>query len=171
MLLQDFGFVGTITDFISMIFEFLSPILIPIGEFMIRWIEVLLPFFPTGNYGLNDLGLYLVIFVILIFAGVVINSVWPGDKVKGNEEKGLDDDFLRLTQALSLKEWKDEKDKKEGKSKKSVETLIPKAKEEKGKEKDKVSEISESNSDVKKCKECDMPIGDSDTCPYCGASN
>ncbi len=167
MILQNFGFLGPIIDFISIIFGFLAPILVPIGQMMVLWIEQLLPFFPTGNFGINDLGIYIVIFAFLILIGAIVNSVWPGDKLKGGEEKDLDDDFLRLTQALSLKEWKEEKIDKQ-KSKKSVESFIPQTKEDKKKGDQKTADPA---SEVRKCKECNMPIEDSEICPFCGASN
>ena len=125
MILQgiDMGWVGILTDVISFIFEFLAPILVPIGQLMVLWIEVLLPFFPTGTYALNDLSIYVIIFIFLIVFGGFINSYWPGDK-KSDDEGELDTDFLRLTQALDLKEWKEKKF--DDASKKSLETFIPK---------------------------------------------
>ena len=166
MMLIDYGFLTPIIDFVSIIFGFLSPILVPIGQMMVLWIDQVLPLFPTGSYGFDDLGIYIIIFAILLFFGAIINCVWPGDKPKDKEEEDLDEDFLRLTQALSLKEWKEEKiDKK--KSKKSVATLIPK----KDDKKEGAQKTSESDANVRKCKECNMPIEDAETCPFCGASN
>jgi len=129
MILQaiDMGWVGVLTDVISFIFEVLAPILVPIGQVMVLWIEVLLPYFPTGTYALNDLSIYVIIFIFLIVGGGFINSYFPGDKAKEGEEKELDENFLRLTQALDLKEWKEKKF--DEKSKESLETFIPKAEE------------------------------------------
>lgn len=85
-------------------------------------------FFPYGN-----LAFYIVIFVILVIAGIIVNSHWTGDKIV----------IVSETKDTYLFEKKPE--------------VISEAKGEKEKE------------TVEKCKECGLPIGQADICPYCGA--
>jgi len=169
MIIQDIGFAGTIVDFISLIFDILAPIMIPIGRFMVLWIEILLPFFPYGTYSVPDLLFYFIIFFICVIAGISINSAYPGDKPIDEFEEDIGEDLQRLTKALELSEFKEKKiDKKSKKSKKSVKQ------EDKKKLENDIElpkENSNKNLDIKKCKECNMPLGDSPICPYCGTEN
>jgi len=54
--------------------NFLRPTVSPIGAWMVDWIEVVLAFFPDDNFSL-----YIAVFIVLIVAGGIINSLWPGD--------------------------------------------------------------------------------------------
>ncbi|MHA1274097.1 MAG: hypothetical protein ACTSQS_11765 [Promethearchaeota archaeon] len=85
------GIIQLIADIIAMIITFLKPIIIPIGEWMIGWVEFLLQFFPSGW---DYLGFYIVIFIILIICAVIVNCKWPGDKPIAKFEKtgrGIED--------------------------------------------------------------------------------
>lgn len=64
-----------LADIIGAIVTFLKPVVAPIGQFMIYWIDFTLSFFPTGSWIL-----YFILFGILIVAGIVVNSYWPGDQ-------------------------------------------------------------------------------------------
>jgi len=65
----------SLADIIGAIVSFLKPIVAPIGQFMIYWIDFTLGFFPTGSWIL-----YFILFGVLIVAGIVVNSYWPGDQ-------------------------------------------------------------------------------------------
>ncbi|MBD3254291.1 MAG: hypothetical protein GF383_04320 [Candidatus Lokiarchaeota archaeon] len=69
-------FLHFLTDVIAFIIEFLKPIIIPIGEWMVLWIGFLLAFFPD-----NNLTIYIIIFVVLVVSGVIINIKYPGDEI------------------------------------------------------------------------------------------
>jgi len=71
---------GILAGIIGAILEFLTPIVVPIGEWMVGTVEFFLQFFPYGNYTWDDLIPYLMIFVVLLIIGIIVNSVWPGDK-------------------------------------------------------------------------------------------
>ena len=120
--------LNTLATIIGAIVKFVQPFLTPIGAFMVLWINYLMQFFPYVN-----LAFYIVIFVILIIAGIIVNSHWTGDKIV----------IVGETTNTHLFEKKPE--------------VISEAKSEKEKE------------TVEKCKECGLPIGQADICPYCGA--
>jgi hypothetical protein len=167
MIIQAFGFVGTIVDFINMIFQFLAPIMIPIGQVMVIWIEALLTLFDNGIYTWNSLMIYIIIFIVLIVSGIIVNSIWPGDKLSKTRLAAEDaKDSVRLTGTLKKKrtEKSDEEEDEEDKKKKS-DKLVGALK---SKDESKSVDVKEVE---KKCQECDQPIGDSETCPYCGAKN
>jgi len=73
----DMGFLKVLADIVSLLLGFLRPIVQPIGEWMISWIQVVLEGFPEG---METLPIYFMIFILLIVAGAIVNSVWPGDK-------------------------------------------------------------------------------------------
>lgn len=60
------------------IFGFLKPIVVPIGEFMVSWISVVVQFFRDNLS--SGYTFYIVICVILVVSGIVVNIIWPGDK-------------------------------------------------------------------------------------------
>ncbi|MBY8982291.1 MAG: hypothetical protein KGD57_05035 [Candidatus Lokiarchaeota archaeon] len=83
MIYQDF--LQGLADVIGAILGFLKPIVTPIGEFMVSWIDYVLVIFPKENFIL-----YIVVCVIFIITGIFINSYWPGDKPpKGFKSKGI----------------------------------------------------------------------------------
>jgi vacuolar-type H+-ATPase subunit I/STV1 len=83
MLLQALDFLQVLADIFGTIILYLGPIVSPIGEFMVLWINYVLAFFPTGDWTI-----YIVIFVILIVSAIIVNSYWPGDKpLKSEKEK------------------------------------------------------------------------------------
>jgi len=94
MIYQEADFLEILAGIVSAILETISPFVIPIGEWMIGTIEYFLQFFPHGNYTWDDLLIYLVIFVIIIIIGILVNSIWPGDKAKfgkGEGKSGIDE--------------------------------------------------------------------------------
>ena len=74
MILQLIDFLQVFADIIGAILNFLSPIVSPIGAWMINWIEVVLKVFPDDSPLL-----YIAIFIILIVVGAIVNSLWTGD--------------------------------------------------------------------------------------------
>jgi hypothetical protein len=64
-----------LADFIGAILNFLKPIVSPIGAWMVNWINTVLQFFPS-----DSLMIYIVIFIVLLVAGGLVNSLWPGDR-------------------------------------------------------------------------------------------
>lgn len=73
-------FLQVLADIIGAILLGLSPIIVPIGEWMVGWITATTQFLKD-NLGTN-LTIYIVICVVLIVAGVIVNIIWPGD-IKG----------------------------------------------------------------------------------------
>ena len=91
-----------IATIIGGIINFIQPIVTPIGEVMVFWVNKLLPYFPFG-----DLTLYIAIFLILVIAGVIINASIIGrllkekveeieDKISGKNEE--DDEIIKEKQ-------------------------------------------------------------------------
>ena len=72
---QRYEILQIIADIIGLILLTLKPIVTPIGQWMISWVDFLLRFFPTGS-----LAIYIVIFAILIITGTIVNLKWPGEK-------------------------------------------------------------------------------------------
>lgn len=86
-----------IANVIGLILGVIQPIVTPIGEFMVLWVNYLLQYFPYGN-----LTLYIAIFIILVVAGVIVNASIIGrllkekveefeDKLVGKEEEEEED--------------------------------------------------------------------------------
>ncbi len=75
---------------------FFFPFLSPIGFFMVAWITAVLSIAPQFN-----IIFYIVICVILIIAGIIINSYWPGDKPIGGKSK-YDEDLFEESSSNSL---------------------------------------------------------------------
>ena len=92
-----------IATIIGGIINFIQPIVTPIGEVMVFWVNKLLPYFPFG-----DLTLYIAIFLILVIAGVIINASIIGrllkEKVEEIEDKisgkNLDDDEIEIEERV-----------------------------------------------------------------------
>jgi len=82
MLFQLDDILRAIAYYVGLILNFLKPYILPVGEWMIIWVEYLLNFFPT-----EDLTIYFAIFIFLIVIGAIVNSKWPGDKPKAIKEK------------------------------------------------------------------------------------
>ena len=132
MIFQAFQYdeiLNTLAGIVGAIVGFVQPYLTPIGQFMMFWVNYLMQFFPYGN-----LTLYIVIFVVLVIAGIIVNSHWTGDKII----------IVGTTKDTHLFEKQPEA------------SSVPKI------EKEKVA--------IEKCKECGLPIGQADICPYCGAT-
>jgi ABC-type proline/glycine betaine transport system permease subunit len=79
LIFQGFDYFELISDIISVIVRFLQPVVTPIGEWMIIWINFALAFFPKEN-----LIIYIIIFISLLILGVLINWFWLGDKIATN---------------------------------------------------------------------------------------
>ncbi|MFX1304667.1 MAG: hypothetical protein ACFFBV_15600 [Promethearchaeota archaeon] len=73
-------FLQVLADIIGAILLGLSPIIVPIGEWMVGWITAATQFLKDSFS--TDLTIYIVICVILIVSGVIVNIIWPGD-IKG----------------------------------------------------------------------------------------
>ncbi|MFX1499686.1 MAG: hypothetical protein ACFFDH_01830 [Promethearchaeota archaeon] len=73
------------------IYLVLRPIVSPIGQFMVNWINIVYSFLKDNLFG--DLTLYIIICVIIVVAGIIVNIVWPGN-IKGNIfSKGKTEEF------------------------------------------------------------------------------
>ncbi|MGV9199833.1 MAG: hypothetical protein ACOC4M_13565 [Promethearchaeia archaeon] len=84
MLQQVNDILRVIADIVALILNFLKPYVIPVGEWMIGWIEVALSVFPK-----DDLSVYFILCIILVMAGVIINVKFPGDEPPAEfEHKG-----------------------------------------------------------------------------------
>ncbi|MBN1800247.1 MAG: hypothetical protein JW891_02000 [Candidatus Lokiarchaeota archaeon] len=106
---------------VAALINFIKPLVVPIGEVMVRAINVLLAYFPD-----QSLVLYIVIFAILIVLGVLVNTSPVGDKLKakfdefdekhfGKKKKDYSDDSKRESKK-KVKETKKANDKIENKS-------------------------------------------------------
>jgi hypothetical protein len=78
MILQVTDFYQVLADLIGAILSFLMPIIIPIGQFMVDWMTVVIAFLQQ-NLG-SDLTIFIVICVVLIIMGMIVNIIWPGDR-------------------------------------------------------------------------------------------
>ena len=129
MLLQTIEALEILANIISIILLFLMPIVVPIGQWMVGWISVVMDFIQL-NFS-SDYTIYIIICVILIVSGIIINVIWPGDKKGSIFNKGVE----------KIENFED-------KVNKSEEDIV---------------------SEIKRCKDCGNPVGDSEVCPLCGA--
>ena len=75
MLFQEIDYLEILSVIVSAIVKFLQPIVTPIGELMVLWINIALTFFPK-----EKLFVYIVVFILLVSSGVLVNWIWSGDK-------------------------------------------------------------------------------------------
>ena len=75
-------FMQVLAHIIGFILEIFKPFVTPIGEWLVIWVDFLMNFFPSEN-----MTIYIVIFVILIVAGIIINVKWPGEQYVSIFEK------------------------------------------------------------------------------------
>ncbi len=132
MIYQTIEALQILANIIGSILLFLRPIITPIGEWMVGWINVGMEFL-RDNFS-TDYTFYIIICVILVVSGIIVNIIWPGDRKGSIFSKSID----------------------------KIEVLEDKG--EVSGEKDIIDEI-------KRCKDCGNPIGDSEICPLCGARN
>ncbi|KKK45639.1 hypothetical protein LCGC14_0566610 [marine sediment metagenome] len=130
MFFQTNQILDVLADIIGAIVLFLKPIVVPIGQWMVSWINGANQFLKD-NYG-NNLTIYIIISAILVISGILVNIIWPGDKPSSTFQKDIE-----KTEELDDKGNKD-------------------------REKNIIDEI-------KRCKDCGNPVGDSEICPLCGA--
>ena len=114
MIIQMIDILQVFADIIGAILSFLSPIMSPIGAWMITWIEVVLKVFPDDSPLL-----YIAIFIILIVVGAIVNSLWTGDAPpKFLTHKGklttISDEKLKEVEEIEdlSKVYKDDDDRK-----------------------------------------------------------
>jgi hypothetical protein len=132
LIYQTIEALQILADIIGSILLFLKPIVSPIGQWMVGWINVGMQFL-RDNFS-TEYTFYIIICVTLVVLGVIVNIIWPGDRVGSIFSKS------------------DEKIEEIG---------------EKGEESGEKEIIDE----IRRCKDCGNPIGDSDICPLCGARN
>ena len=82
MIFETYPILEIIALIIGYILSIVQPIVTPIGEFMVLWVNYLLQYFPYGN-----LTLYIVIFIVLVVAGVIINASIIGRLLKEKVEE------------------------------------------------------------------------------------
>ncbi len=80
MIFQAVDFIQIIANIVAAILNFLNPIVSPMGEFMVNWMEVVLRFFPQPQDGLI---VYVSIAIVIVILGLIINITWPGNKRPG----------------------------------------------------------------------------------------
>ena len=99
MLIQEverIEWLQIIVNILAFILELFKPIVTPIGEWMVLWIDFLMNFFPDDN-----LTIYIIIFITLIVAGVIINCKWPGQKYVLEIDKKKEPEIIKYeTQRL-----------------------------------------------------------------------
>ena len=77
MILETIGFLQILADIIASILNVLSPLVIPIGDVMVKAVNILLEYFPA-----NNLTIYIVIFILFVILGVIVNTSFIGDRLK-----------------------------------------------------------------------------------------
>ncbi|MBD3198233.1 MAG: hypothetical protein GF317_24500 [Candidatus Lokiarchaeota archaeon] len=82
MLYQSPDILRTLADIVGALLGFLAPIVTPIGEFMVLWINYVLLIFPDDN-----LIIYYIIGGSLVVISVIVNVKWPGDKPPKSKAK------------------------------------------------------------------------------------
>ena len=132
MIYQTIEALQILANIIGSILLFLKPIVTPIGEWMVGWINVGMEFL-RDNFS-TEYTFYIIICVILVISGIIVNTIWPGDKVGSIFSK----------------------------SSEKIEEID---------EKSEISEQKDIIDEIRRCKDCGNPIGDSDICPLCGARN
>jgi len=71
-------FLEILAEIIGAILTFLKPSVIPIGQWMVDWITVVISFLQE-NFS-TDLTIYMIICIVLVVSGAIINIIWPGDR-------------------------------------------------------------------------------------------
>ncbi|MFW9782462.1 MAG: hypothetical protein ACFFFB_09290 [Candidatus Heimdallarchaeota archaeon] len=130
MIFQTIEFLEILGDIFGAIFTFISPLITPIGEWMVSWVSITTQFLK--NILSTDYAFYIIICAVLVVAGIIVNIIWPGDKPSSKFQ-------------TTGEKFEDFEDKFEG------------------------SEDEGIVDEIKRCKDCGNPVGDSDICPLCGA--
>lgn len=104
MLIQDaapFDILEFIAIIIGYIIEFVRPFISPIGDIMILWVNILLPFFPDSN-----LTIYIVIYVVLVVAALLVNIKWHGEYEEDEEKTVMGEEIDQADLESNPKEEK-----------------------------------------------------------------
>lgn len=72
---ERYDWLQSLAEIIGIILNFFKPVVTPLGEFTVLWIDFLMNFFPSKN-----ITIYVVIFIILICSAIFINTRWPGEQ-------------------------------------------------------------------------------------------
>jgi hypothetical protein len=110
-------------DIIAAILNFLRPIVSPMGQFMVLWMDFVLQFFPDG------LLTYIMIAAIIVVLGIIVNTIWPGDKppkyLDKFKGKAIEkEEKVKIKKPKIVKEEKKEKQKVEKPLEEEIETQI-----------------------------------------------
>ena len=87
-----------IANIIGFILNIFKPVVTPIGEWMVIWIDFLMNFFPD-----NNLTIYIIICIALIVASIIINYKWPGEKYISMLDKKEEEEPEELSEDLESK--------------------------------------------------------------------
>jgi len=114
MLYQLPEILQNLADFVGVILKYLGPIVTPIGEFMVLWIDYVLAFFQPY---FGDYTFFIIIFVVLFISAIIVNTHWPGDKPRKKEkelgveeEKGLEFEEEKQEDLFESLELEDEEE-------------------------------------------------------------
>lgn len=100
------GILEIIAVIIGNIIEIIKPYISPIGDWMIIWVNFVLQFFPDSN-----LTIYIIIYVVLVTAALVVNIKWSGKSAEELEKKGLEKEHGKASLDSALKDVSDQKKK------------------------------------------------------------
>ena len=95
MILETIAILQTLADIIGIILMVLRPIVMPIGEVMVFFVNYVLQYFPAGN-----LMIYIIIFIIFIILGIIVNTSPAGDRLKDKFNKFDEKHFKKYTKHI-----------------------------------------------------------------------
>ncbi|MFX1392674.1 MAG: hypothetical protein ACFFAH_03785 [Promethearchaeota archaeon] len=72
---ERYEWLQVLANIIAFILDIFRPLVTPIGEWMVSWIDFSMNYFPA-----DALLIYIIIFVALVVCGIIINCKWPGEK-------------------------------------------------------------------------------------------
>ncbi len=114
MIFETIPALEILAAIVAVLITFIHPLVVPIGEVMVRAINVLLAYFPD-----QSLVLYIVIFAILIAIGVLVNTSPVGDKLKAKFDE-LDEKYFGKKKKEITSESKKESKKKSKDAEKEI---------------------------------------------------
>jgi len=96
---ERYDWLQVLADIIAFILEIFKPVVTPIGEWMVTWIDFLMNYFPA-----DTLLIYIIIFIVLVVSAIIINCKWPGEKyISVVETKKEEGEYLEDSESKELK--------------------------------------------------------------------